>query len=88
MQPSNLLLLLFPLLVSAWAPPHTLPTTCDIGKICAWGWGDIYTIYEAHPNLTTHREYQTGETFEVSQDVGRDANCQDEHSNSPPLQNT
>jgi len=77
--------LLSPFLVSAWDSPHDLPTTCPIGKICAWGWGDIYTIYEAKPNLTTHREYQTGELFEVSQDVGRDANCKDEHSTFFPF---
>ncbi|KAF4625138.1 hypothetical protein G7Y89_g13034 [Cudoniella acicularis] len=61
-----------------------LPTTCFIGKICPWSYGQIYTIYENQPNLVTLRNYyEGGLTFEASQTVGRDKDCEDDHRTAP-----
>ena len=42
--------------------PYVPPTLCPIGKICPWGYGEVYTISEAHPNVT-----QESRLFQVSQ---------------------
>jgi hypothetical protein len=45
-----------------------LPTSCPPIKTCAWGYGDMHTIYEDYPNFSKERDY-TKRTFEVSQIV-------------------
>ena len=54
-----------------------LPTSCPPIKTCAWGYGDMHTIYEDYPNFSKERDY-TRRTFEVSQivdnEVEHDAN--------------
>ena len=62
------LLLIFPFLTLGWHD-HSLPSTCFIGKICSGGFGEPYTIYEDHPDLTVERP-SFARTFEVSQTVG------------------
>ncbi|KAE8449046.1 hypothetical protein EG329_008634 [Mollisiaceae sp. DMI_Dod_QoI] len=79
---SNLLLILGlgkPAYGSVAPPP--IPTTCPIGKICPWGWGEIYTIYENQPNLIVQRQYNDGIYFEASQKVDR---CRDKDKSSKP----
>lgn len=81
---SNLLLILGlgkPAYGSVAPPP--IPTTCPIGKICPWGWGEIYTIYENQPNLTVQRQYNDGIYFEASQKVDR---CRDKDKSSSKIQ--
>jgi len=82
---SNLLLL--PLFISkvALAHPPSLPSTCPIGKICPWSWGQIYTIYENQPNLTVERQYNNGILFEISQKVDdHNDNCEDKNKSPKP----
>ena len=45
-----------------------LPTSCPPIKTCAWGYGDMHTIYEDYPKFSKER-YYTKSTFEVSQIV-------------------
>jgi hypothetical protein len=45
-----------------------LPTSCPPIKTCAWGYGDMHTIYEDYPNFSKEHDY-TKRTFEVSQIV-------------------
>jgi hypothetical protein len=46
-----------------WSHPRSLQ--CDIGKICPWGYGEVYTISEAHPDVSS-----VGRLFQVSQRFG------------------
>ncbi|KAH8885286.1 hypothetical protein GQ53DRAFT_365423 [Thozetella sp. PMI_491] len=39
-----------------------LSQSCDVGKICAWSYGSVFTISEARPNQTFE-----GSLFDVSQ---------------------
>lgn len=72
---SIVLLLITPFLADvaqAYVAREHISTTCPIGKICPWGWGEIYTIYESQPNSSFPRQYNNGIYFEASQKVGHD----------------
>ena len=47
---------------------------CDIGKICPWGYGEVYTISEANPDISS-----LGRLFQVSQKFGE---CEDKKDGS------
>jgi hypothetical protein len=79
----TLLLLLFPLLALGWHD-HSLPSTCFIGKICAGGFGQAYTIYENYPDLTVARP-PLERTFEVSQTVGERDDWGHEEDRQKPI---
>ena len=42
---------------------------CDIGKICPWGYGEVYTISEANPDISSlSRLFQVSQKFSACED--------------------
>ncbi|CZR67069.1 uncharacterized protein PAC_16968 [Phialocephala subalpina] len=62
-----------------------LPTSCPPIKTCAWGYGDMHTIYEDYPNFSKEQDY-TKRTFEVSQIVDDEVE-HDADGNQIPITN-
>jgi len=76
MPATNYLLAVAFVLTSIWAHPwpEHVPHECDVGKICSWGFGQVYTISESRPNVSSE-----GRLFQVSQKVKDHHNDEKSH---------